>query len=507
MACRFLHRSAERELPTVTWRVGKLGGHGLRHACPNPTLGETFLIEHVVRLPTESLQAEQRTDGSVVPFLLDLDGPFVGALVAGPGSAAAPRGCGSALLGAILGAARGTNCRGSVGGMTLARLEDRRPNDAGSSQRPVRFLVGLDITPLRGDHSIRGIGRYVRGVVDALLSTQADWCNDHLGLLVAGGQDLPTGASTVWRSRRASFRAQDIGWLVATAMDHATARGRGVDIWHETDPANPLGAAGAGRALVTAYDLIPLLEPDVMKRIRPHRRLPYQLHLRGLQSARAVVAISQATATDVHSVLGVPEDRIRVVYPAVEALQPAGSAEKVPVGVEPSLVFVGVPDPHKRADLAVEALAAYRGKGGTRRLVFVGYHPPEARVRLQRLADLQKVGSQVQFWDRVDDGTLAGLYRTGILLAVSRREGFGLPPVECLLTGGRTVATPTPIYREVLGSAAVFAVDDSAEAIAEGISQAEDERPDPHAIEWLAHRYAPASVARTLISVYESVLP
>ena len=112
----------------------------------------------------------------------------------------------------------------------------------------------------------------------------------------------------------------------------------------------------------------------------------------------------------------------------------SGGAEKVSVGVEPSLVFVGVPDPHKRADLAIEALAAYRGKGGTRGLVFVGYHPPETRLRLQRLADRQKVGSQVQFWDRVDDGTLAGLYRTGILLAVSRREGFGLPPVECLLT-------------------------------------------------------------------------
>lgn len=394
-------------------------------------------------------------------------------------------------------------CRGRWEVRILARLEEHRPARAEGRG----YLVGLDVTPLRGDHSIRGIGRYVRGIVDALLYTQADWCLEHLGLLAVSGQDVPLGARAIWRSRRTSFRAQDIGWLIATATDHVTVRGRGVDIWHETDPANPLGAAGSGRALVTAYDLIPLLEPAVMRRIRRHRRLPYRLHLRRLQSARSVVAISQATAADVHSILGVPKGRIRVVYPAVQALASMGGSSGPQAEAEPSLVFVGVPDPHKRAELAIEALAAYRGRGGTRRLVFVGYHPPEARGRLQRLADLYHVGGEVTFWNRVDDGTLAGLYRTGILLAVSSREGFGLPPVECLLTGGRVVATPTPIYREVLGSAAFFAADDSADAVAEGIRQAEEARPEETAIEWLADRYSPASVAQRLIEVYESALP
>jgi glycosyltransferase involved in cell wall biosynthesis len=380
---------------------------------------------------------------------------------------------------------------------TLARPETDR----------LSYLVGLDVTPLHSGHSIRGIGRYVRGIVDALLSTQAGWCADHLGLLATASQDVPPGARAVWRSRRASFRAQDIGWLVSAAMDRATARGLQVDLWHEMDPANPLGAAGPDHAMVTAYDLIPLLEPDVMRRIRRHRRLPYQLYLRRLQSARAVVAISQATATDVHSILGVPEERIHVVYPAVQALLPTDASSAPEVAVEPSLLFVAVPDPHKRAELAIEALAAYRGRGGTRRLVFVGYHSPETRSRLQRCADLKHVGSEVEFWDRVDDGTLADLYRIGIVLAVSSREGFGLPPVECLLTGGRVVATPTPIYREVLGSAAVFAVDDSADAVAEGIRHAEETKPDESAVKGLAARYSPASVSATLMRAYESALP
>ncbi len=278
-------------------------------------------------------------------------------------------------------------------------------------------------------------------------------------------------------------------------------------MWHETDPTNPLGAADPGHAVVTAYDLIPLLEPDVMRRIRRHRRLPYRLHLRRIRSARAVVAISQATATDVHSILGVPDERIHVVYPAVQALVPTGAYNGSGAKAEPSLLFVGVPDPHKRAELAIEALAAYRGRGGTRPLVFVGYHPPEARRRLQQLADRHHVGGVVHFRDRLDDGALASLCRSGILLAVSRREGFGLPPVECLMTGGRVVATPTPIYREVLGSAATFAADDSADAVAEGIYQAEETGPDKSALTWLAERYSPASVSAALIRAYESALP
>jgi len=242
-----------------------------------------------------------------------------------------------------------------------------------------------------------------------------------------------------------------------------------------------------------------------MAQIRPHRRLPYQLYLRRLRGARHIIAISHTTAADLHSVLGIPIERINVVYPAVRSLVSEGN-DTAYAQPAPAIVFVGVPDPHKRPDLAIEALAAYQRMGGKRRLVFVGHHPPASRLRLRRLAEKLGLTTEVEFWDRVDDTKLASLYANGILLALSTREGFGLPPVECLLSGGRVVATPSPIYREVLADAPTFSLDDSPDALGLSLLAAEATAPSQHAAKELAERYAPESVANELIRVYESLL-
>jgi glycosyltransferase involved in cell wall biosynthesis len=367
-------------------------------------------------------------------------------------------------------------------------------------------LVGLDITPLSSGHAIRGVGRYVEGTLDALLSAQPEWCLEHLGLLVAGRQGAARGVRITWRSRRASFRPQDTGWIVAALSDRAVARRAGVRLWHETDPGNPFGPDRARLALVTAYDLIPLLEPAVMARIRPHRRLVYRIYLQRLRNARHILAISQTTAADLRSVLGVSADRIDVVYPAVRAAQFKQADDPVNDRMSPSILFVGVPDPHKRPDLAVAAFASYRRMGGTRRLVFVGHHPPATRLRLRRLVQASELEGEVEFRDRVDDAMLGRLYANGILLALSTREGFGLPPVECLLSGGRVVATPSSIYLETLAAVPVFSLDDSPDAIAQGLLAAEATAPSQRGVRDLAERYAPVSVARNLIRVYESLL-
>jgi glycosyltransferase involved in cell wall biosynthesis len=367
--------------------------------------------------------------------------------------------------------------------------------------------VGLDITPLGSGHAIRGIGRYVRGILDALLSTQPEWCREHLDVLQAGGQEAPPGVHRVWRSRRASFRPQDLGWLAAALADRAVLRRTGPAWWHETDPGHPLGPNSAAHALVTAYDLVPLLDPQVMARMRPHRRLLYHLYLRRLREARHILAISDATATDLRTALHVPGERIHVVYPAVAGFTRETTGELIGGRTPPAIVFVGVPEPHKRPELAIQALAAYQQMGGTRHLVFVGHHPPVARSWLRGVAKMLGVARYVEFLDRVDDQNLALLYANGVLLALSTREGFGLPPVECLLSGGRVVATPSPVYREILADAPTFSRDASPEAIGESLLAAEATASPARSVERLERRYAPAAIANELIRVYESLLP
>lgn len=367
-------------------------------------------------------------------------------------------------------------------------------------------LVGLDLTPLGSGHGIRGIGRYVAGIVSALAHERPEWMADHLGALIRPGTSL-TGTFRTWRSRRPTFRPQDLEWLWAVWADRLAIHDRPPAIWHQTDPNAPFGPLPASRSVVTVYDLIPLREPDVMARIRPHRRLIYRLYLRQVRRAAFVVAISQSTAAEVERTLRVPRSRIRVVYPAVLPVSLRPIAPPADPSGPAEFLFVGVPDPHKRPDLAVAALATYRRECGEARLTFVGQHPAAARASLAAQAQDSGVGPSVRFLDRVSDDELAGLYARAVLLTLSRVEGFGLPPVEALLSGGRVVATPAPIYDEVLSGLATFARDGSPASVAQAMAACRlGDPPEPAAIAQLADRFSPRRAADTLVAVYEEAL-
>lgn len=385
--------------------------------------------------------------------------------------------------------------------------------------------VGLDLTPVSGPHGIRGIGRYVDGVAMALIREHATWSADHLGLLLAGGQDVPGLVQATWRTSRTPWRPQDIGWLWATVADRIVLRGRRPAIWHLTDPVTPLPPLPPARTAVTVYDLIPLQEPAVLAAVRPHRRMIYRRYLRTVERAGLVIAISEATAQDVQELLHVPTERIRVVHPWVTRIgsrrpprrppdlasavagRRADRAQGAPGDEDPLFLFVGVPEPHKRADLAIRSLAAHRSRGHGGRLAFIGHHPPGTRAALASLAaDLGVLGS-VAFLGRLDDEELAGRYERSVLLALSRREGFGLPPVEAVLAGGRVVATPTPIYRELLGDAATFATGDTAAEVAAAMADAAAAPPPTTDVrERLASRFSAQHTADALLDAYESLL-
>lgn len=378
-------------------------------------------------------------------------------------------------------------------------------------ERAVRPVVGLDATVLASGHGIRGIGRYVDGLLRALAADRPDWVADHLGTLVLPGQAPPT--ATGWRTRRSPVRPQDLDWLLAPAFDRrAVAAGRPT-VWHHTDPRIPWSPLPADRTLVTVYDLIPLAEPVVLERMRPHHRLAYRRYLRLVQKAAGVVAISESTARDVVQRLGVPRERVHVVPPYVQldpahdraAPGPTESGSAV-TGAAPTFLFVGIPEPHKRPELAIDAFAAFATGGRTGQLVFVGHHPEGTRGALRERAHGLGVGDRTRFLDRLSDGALHDLYASGVVLALSRIEGFGLPPAEALLAGGRVVATPCDAYDEVLAGAAVRSTDATPRSVAAAMTAALERPPDPAAGAAIAARYGASTVATALVNAYEWIL-
>jgi glycosyltransferase involved in cell wall biosynthesis len=140
---------------------------------------------------------------------------------------------------------------------------------------------------------------------------------------------------------------------------------------------------------------------------------------------------------------------------------------------------------------------------GEGRLTFVGYQPEAIRRRLRDQSEALGVAQAVTFADRIDDGTLAGLYASGVLLSLSRREGFGLPPVEALLTGGQAVTVHGAIYHEVLGDAAIQAESDEADDIARAMLIACDTKPSDATIERLRTKYSRKAASDALVAMYD----
>ncbi len=346
-----------------------------------------------------------------------------------------------------------------------------------------RPTIIVDLAPATGAHGVRGIGSYVRGLGEAIRSDP----------------DLAGRVTALQATLLAGVRPQDIGWAAGWFSDALALRRTGAAAMHQTDPLRPFRPSGARRVAVTAYDLIPL-EPEHEATERWHRRWIYGRYLRSLRRADRVIAISRTTADEVVARLGVDPARVDVVYPVV-----AGSprASRPATTGEPTFLFVGVPALHKRPALAIAALAAYRRLYRTGRLQFIGPVAPVHRDMIAASAARAGISDAVSIEGRVPADSLEAAYASATaLLAVSRLEGFGLPPVEAAIRGVPVVAADNAIARETLGEAASYA-DADPELLAEAMATA---APPPEAERLrLAERHAAVAVARQLSTAYDAL--
>ena len=365
--------------------------------------------------------------------------------------------------------------------------------------------VLMDVGPGAGGHGARGIGRYVRGVADSL----EEWPAERRELVWAvgrAGQDLSAFGGRSTTSRWLGFRPLDIG-LVICPLALGRAMGRtGTDIFHATDPHRPWRNRKI-RQLVTAYDLIPLHETEMLASWQPHQRYAYRAYLDQVRRADVVIAISEATAADVSASLAVPRERIAIVAPVVVAPEVVSHH---PDPNRPTFLFVGALDPHKQPELAVEALARFRGGNGTRagngdgRLRFIGPSSEERRARVREVASRLGVLDSIQFDGRISDSNLDEAYASATaLLSTSRIEGFGLPPVEAALRGVPVISVDIPSARETVGELATLVPSD-AEAIAEAM--AAPQVPTAAARDATRDRYSRRAAAAALWSAYSRLL-
>ena len=253
------------------------------------------------------------------------------------------------------------------------------------------------------------------------------------------------------------------------------------------------------------------------------RSMHFFLTRRVLRGAARVLAVSQFTKNEIHKLLAIPDDRIEVVYNAIDERFLHGHATEADRAMiaqryqvnYPFILYAGSIRPHKNVVRIIEAFSALKselakeGQFEDLKLIIIGDdvvgHP-----RLRRTVVRSGVQLDVRFLGFVPIEVLRIFYDVAkVFVFPSLYEGFGLPPLEAMAHGTPVVASNTSSLPEVVGNAALMVNPENVFEIRRGLQQA---LLDPAARERMKERgYAQAqrfswtgSVAR-ILEIYREV--
>ncbi|HBI15911.1 MAG TPA: hypothetical protein DDY20_10430 [Desulfobulbaceae bacterium] len=234
--------------------------------------------------------------------------------------------------------------------------------------------------------------------------------------------------------------------------------------------------------VVTCHDLS-LLDHFPTKPAGPMRYYERAVMQSGLQRAAHIIAPSRAVAAELRQRLGLPADRVSVLYPPLPSFCfDITSGEPWPDRLQvrpPFFLSVGTIEPRKNLH---RLLLGWRRAYSRCRvpLLLVGPYGWGERTLLDgQLA----VTDGLRWLGCVDDSTLAALYRQATaVVQFSLAEGFDYPVAEALCTGTPVVLSDIEVHREVAADCGLFAPPADPDALADRLvevcSWPEEQRTD-----------------------------
>lgn len=316
-------------------------------------------------------------------------------------------------------------------------------------------MVLMDATPLQSEHRVRGVGTYVRHLAEGLLEEAPDRMLFALTRKPAlQWPALEERALTGWRLHRPA----QMYWIHNEIfLREALARAR-ASVFHATD-FNGVVYGPRTKTIVTLHDLMAWAPHSSTAATLSERlsALRWQVYFRKLRKAHHIIAVSQTVQEEAVARLGIPAERITVIYPGVDVDRFSRGADSRPyVQFSPYVLFLGVPDTNKNVPRLLDAFAEVARKHPSATLV-IGGAWPAAQVRwLETTCASLGIVARVKYLGYIPPKDLPALYRDArAFVFPSLAEGFGSPLVEAMASGTPVVTSNYGAPAEVVGQAAL----------------------------------------------------
>ncbi len=235
-----------------------------------------------------------------------------------------------------------------------------------------------------------------------------------------------------------------------------------------------------------------------------------------------IIAISKNTKRDILRFYGLPDEKVKVIYPAVSPIfqEPHTSVDKASpllqrYGIRlPYILSVGGFAVHKNVYTALRAFYTLLAQGYLSDYTFVIVGEQVHTHNDQRLFELaaQHQNKQICFTGSVETKVLPLIYsRASLFIYPSLYEGFGIAPLEAMACGVPVLASRAGSLPEVLGDAA-YLVEDAldvagfAEAMLEMLSNSATWKR--YRLQGLENvrRFSWAQTARQTLALYQTLV-
>lgn len=235
-------------------------------------------------------------------------------------------------------------------------------------------------------------------------------------------------------------------------------------------PAHVLPALHPVRSVVTVHDLGYLYFPQAHT---PAQRRYLDLSTRfSANAARQIIAISQATKTDLVRHYHISPEKIKVIYhgydreffrPVTKPEQIAAARERYKLGAKPYLLYIGTIQPRKNLARLIEAFNAlirdpeFDYPARDELLLVLGGQAGWLSKPIVELVDKLNLSKRVIFTGYLPNEDLPALLSSAEAFVLpSLYEGFGMGVIEAMACGCPVICSNSSSLPEVAGNAALL---------------------------------------------------